>query len=781
MAKDRLLGKLAVILHADVADSTRLVQQDEQLAHERIQDAFRRFSENIEKYMGSVLELRGDALLAEFERPSDAVTAALSFQADQAYHNSRTKDGARPTVRVGIAMGEVIVADNTVTGAGVVLAQRIEQLADPGGLCITEALHEAIPKRMPFDLENLGEQVLKGFDDPVRVYRAELSAGHSIPAPQQTSQGKLSPKKPKLMVLIIVVAIVVIGGFAYWFNPQVPQEEPASVERMAFPLPDKPSIAVLPFTNISNDVEQEYFADGMTEDLITDISKVPGLFVIARNSVFTYKGKSVKIRQVAEELGVRYVMEGSVRRVGNQVRINAQLIDATTGGHVWAERYDGALDDVFSMQDKITQSIVASLSVTLVGQNQGSSEQVETNNSEAYDAFLQGWPHYKLGTREDLARSISYFEAAVRLDPSYAQAHAALASVYWDAYVNDWAFDIDMPSYLAESRADEHLEEALKTPTPLAHLLQSSMFASFGLRSEAVVEAEKAVALDPNNATALAGLANALVLADRPGEGLTLIRDAMRLDPHYSPSYLTILGAVQFGMENYEGAVATFKRAIKRDPGNEMPLIYLASSYGHLGQMQEADDAIESANVVAMVELSLGPEQGSSTPFMSGIDFARVGGKQAQARFRAGLSKIPALTWQYLVTVRGEGTNPWWEVEGSTEIDVATAKSFQEEGAIFVDVSDRAVWERGHIPGAVNLTRHQDFEYPERKRLTQRTLQEIANKSEKVVFYRCFHNRCGRGEGMTAKALNWGYTEVFFLPGGTRTWKEAGYPVETSD
>ena len=782
MAKDRLVGKLAVILHADIVGSTTLVQQDEQLAHERIQEAFRRFSDTIEKYQGQVLELRGDALLAEFERASDAVAAALAFQADYTYHISRLKDDLRPTVRVGIAMGEVVIADNTVTGSGVVLAQRIEQLADPGGLCITEALHETLPKRMPFDLENLGEQVLKGFDDPVRVYRAELSAGQSIPAPQQTSQGKLSPKKPKLMVLIIVVlALVVIGGFDYWFNPQVPQEEPASVERMAFPLPDKPSIAVLPFTNISNDVEQEYFADGMTEDLITDISKVSGLFVIARNSVFSYKGKSVKIRQVAEELGVRYVMEGSVRRVGNQVRINAQLIDATTGGHVWAERYDGALDDVFSMQDKITQSIVASLSVTLVGQNQGSSEQVETNNSEAYDAFLQGWPHYKLGTREDLARSISYFETAVRLDPSYAQAHAALASVYWDAYVNDWAFDIDMPSFLAESRANEHLEEALKTPTPLAHSLQSSMFASFGFHGEAVVEAEKAVALDPNNATALAGLANALVLAERPGEGLTLIRDAMRLDPHYSPSYLTILGAVQFGMENYEGAVATFKRAIKRDPSNEMPLIYLASSYGHLGQMQEAEDAIETANVVAMVELSLEPEQGSTTPFKGGIDFARVGGKQAQARFRAGLSKIPALTWQYLVTVRREGTNLWWEVEGSTEIDVATAKSFQEEGAIFVEISERAVWERGHIPGAVNLPWYKNLEYPETKRLRQRTLQEIANKSEKVVFYRCMDNRCGRGEGVTAKAVNWGYTEVFFLDGGTRIWKEAGYPVETSD
>jgi TolB-like protein/class 3 adenylate cyclase len=365
MATDRLSGKLTVILHADVAGSTSLVQQDEHLAHERIQDAFRRFSEAIEKYQGHILELRGDALLAEFDRASDAVAATLAFQVDHIYLISRLKDDLRPTIRVGIAMGEVVIADNTVTGAGVVLAQRVEQLADPGGLCITAALHEALPKRMPFDLENLGEQVLKGFDEPVRVYRVELSADQSVPAPQQDNQREVSPRTPKLIVAIIVVALVIVGGTAY-FKTRVPQEEPASVERMVLPLPDKPSIAVLPFTNMSSDAEQEYFADGMTEDLITDISKVKELFVIARNSAFTYKGKAVNVSQVAKELGVRYVIEGSVQRVSNQVRINAQLIDASTGGHVWAERYDGSLEDVFSMRDKITQSIVTALKITLV-------------------------------------------------------------------------------------------------------------------------------------------------------------------------------------------------------------------------------------------------------------------------------------------------------------------------------------------------------------------------------------------------------------------------------
>ena len=271
------------------------------------------------------------------------------------------------------------------------LAQRVEQLADPGGVCITAALHEALPKRMPFDLENMSEQVLKGFDDPVRVYRVELSANQSVPGPQNISKAETFTSKPRLLVATIVMALVVAGGAAYWFNTQEPKVEAASIESMAYPLPDKPSIAVLPFTNMSGDPEQEYFADGMTEDLITDISKLSGLFVIARNSVFTYKGKAVKVRQVAEELGVRYVMEGSVRRVGNQVRINAQLIDATSGGHVWADRYDGTYDDVFALQDRMTAKIISALSLELSPQDEVQLAKSDTASPEAYDEFLKGW------------------------------------------------------------------------------------------------------------------------------------------------------------------------------------------------------------------------------------------------------------------------------------------------------------------------------------------------------------------------------------------------------
>jgi len=601
MAKDRLSGKLAVILHADIAGSTALVQQDEQLAHERIQDAFRRFSETIEKYQGRILELRGDALLAKFERASDAVAATLAFQADHTYLISRLKDALRPTIRVGIAMGEVVIADNTVTGSGVVLAQRIEQLADPGGVCITAALYEALPKRMPFDLENLGEQVLKGFDEPVRVYRAELSAGQSVPVPQQDNQREATPKTPKLIAAIIVITLVIAGGTAYWFKTQVRQEEPVSVTSMAYPLPDKPSIAVLPFTNMSDDAQQEYFADGMTEDLITDISKVSGLFVIARNSVFTYKGKAVKVRQVAEELGVRYVMEGSVRRVGNQVRINAQLIDATTGGHIWAERYDGSLDDVFSMQDKITQSIVTALSVTLTGREQGSLVQAKTNKPEAYDAFLRGWQLYRRYTPEDFVKAIPHFKRAVEIDPDYGQAWATLASLYWISYQKSYAWTLivnpnrDNASSWLQTRlkASEYLEQAMKYPTPLAHQVESQLAWDYRQFDKALSEAEQAIKLDPNDPEGHLAMAWALVFAGRATEAIASAESGMQLDPYSPAPHLYVLGIARLMMRQYVQAEVALNRSFGLDQENKNLLLPLSVTYVHLDKLEEARDAIK--------------------------------------------------------------------------------------------------------------------------------------------------------------------------------------------
>jgi TolB-like protein/class 3 adenylate cyclase len=789
MERDRLSGKLAVILHADIAGSTALVQQDKQLAHERIQDSFRRLGNTIEKYQGRVLELRGDALLAEFARASDAVSAALSFQVDHAYYIDRLKDGLRPTMRVGIAMGEVIIADNTVTGAGVVQAQRVEQLADPGDVCITAAIQEALSERMPIDHENLGEQVLKGFDYSVQIYRVELRPGESILPAEKSSQRDAPTKSWGLLVAVVAIALVVAGSTAYWYQSRVPQEEPASVENMAYPLPDKPSIAVLPFTNMSGDAEQEYFVDGMTEDLITDLSQISGLFVIARNSVFTYKDKPIKIRQVAEELGVRYVLEGSVRRAGNQVRINAQLIDATTGGHIWAKRYDGSLEDVFALQDEVTQKIVAALAVSLTSEEEVQQANRSTDSTEAHDAFLQGWAHYILGTRADLAKAKPFFEEAIRLDPDYALAHAGLATVFWDAYSNDWTMELGILSFDAEDGWIEHLELAMKIPNALAHTLQSRVLVSQSRYQEAVVEAEKAVALDGDKATAYAGLANALILAGKPAEGADLIRKSMRLDPHHPPGHLITLGQAQFEMEQFKEAAATFERAVKRNVDDDLPWIYLASSYGHLGRIKDADDAIGSANDLRAkrAESFLNIESKTENHFQGEIDFSRSGGKQAQERLRAGLTEIPALRWQNLATHLNAGpVKHWFEVKGATAIDVHTAKSLYDRGVIFVDARpEKNRNKEGWIPRSVSLPESRSNN-PNNRRLTEKTLMNILDKTDEVVFYGEVFSGGEDAAFASAKSVNWGYENVFYFSGwwnlkesGFHGWKEAGYPVET--
>ncbi len=571
-----------------------MVRQDEQLAHERIQDAFRRFSETIEEYQGHILELRGDAVLAQFERASDAVTAALSFQADHAYHISCLKDDLRPTIRVGIAMGEVVIADNTVTGAGVVLAQRVEQLADPGGLCLTAALHESLPSRMPFDLEDLGAQVLKGFDDSVHVYRVELSPGASIPLPQHKSQSKASQKQWKRIVAIAVV-VVIAGGAAYWVKTQEPKVEAASFERMAFPLPDKPSIAVLPFTNISDDPEQEYFVDGMTEDLITDLSKLSGLFVIARNTVFTYRNQPVKIRQVAEELGVRYVLEGSVRRSGEQVRVNAQLIDATTGGHVWADRYDGEVKDIFSVQDAFVREIVKALAVNLSEDELTEIALGQTSNIEAREIFQQGWENYQRYSADDNAEAISQFEKALGLDPSYERAYAGLGLAYLRACKLRWNKPLGMGVNEAHSLALSNLAFLNKIEgrqSSLAKVAASRIYLYDNSYQKAVTQATRAIAQDPNDPEAYIAMAWAMITTGNPEAGLELVERAIRLNPTYPTYYALARGMAYFAMDDLHKAVDVFAEVLEREPGAIQLALPLAATYAHLGKRADARAAL---------------------------------------------------------------------------------------------------------------------------------------------------------------------------------------------
>ncbi|MDH3466694.1 MAG: rhodanese-like domain-containing protein [Gammaproteobacteria bacterium] len=790
MAEHRRSGKLAVILHADVVGSTALVQQDEQLAHERIQGTFRRFGDTITKYHGSVRELRGDALLAEFERASDAITAALAFQAEQRDYLAQLKDSIQPKVRVGIAMGEVVIADETITGAGVVLAQRLEQLSEPGGVVIQGAAYETIPGRFPFEFANLGENEVKGFEEPVRVYSASLKRGSDIPQPVP-----LVRRTHNTRIAFTSVVIVITGIALMWFKPWEVREEPASVERMAFPLPDKPSIAVLPFTNMSGDAEQEYFVDGMTEDLITDLSKLSGLFVIARNSVFTYKDKAVKVGQVAEELGVRYVLEGSVRRAGDQVRVNAQLTDATTGGHLWAERYDGTLENVFALQDKVTREIIAALAVNLSGEEQASQAQSETNSPQAYDAFLQGWEHYRRGTPDGLKKSIAYLEQATERDPLYSRAYAALAAVYWRIYSNLWYEQVQGVGYSfqAVEQAREYLKEALKSPTPLAYQVAAEIgaHATDMYLYQPIVIAKSAITLDPNDPTGHLAMAMALLKADKAGEAEHRVREAMRLDPHYPTHYLVLLASTEFAMGRYPDAAATLERAVDRDATNHRTYIYLVATYGHLGRQADAKIALDKANELrakagwSAYSLSSVDELlwvGDATHFKEGLRRAGVapGGddwsrliKTVSTRETASASGYGLVMTQRSGTVglsTGETAGASkYEVEGATTIDAEQAMTLHDRNVPFIDVSKP--WLKEHIPGAqfLMIWFGKDSEFNEVR------LARIAQRNQPLVIYSSGLER--RAANACAQAVSWGFEHVYYFANGLKKWKAAGNTV----
>ena len=402
------------------------------------------------------------------------------------------------------------------------------------------------------------------------------------------------------MIGAMVILAVAIALVIWQFYIRRPSVEPASVEKMAHPLPDKPSIAVLPFNNLSGDPEQEYFCDGMTEDLITDLSQISGLFIIARNSTFVYKGKPVKIKQVAEELGVRYVLEGSVRRADNQVRINAQLIDATTGHHLWAKRYDGKMGDVFALQDKITRKIVTALAVKLTVAEQEHVARKETDNIEAYDAFLKGWEHYRRLNPDDLAKAVSYFKKAIELEPNYGRANAALALTYYQAFFKGWHLSLAVSNEEASLWARQYLQMAMKKPTSISHALASDIKLRQRLHQEAIAEAEQAIALDPSDPYANSIMAKALIMSGRPEASIAFVKRSMRLDPHNPAGYLNLLGLAHFAMGQLEEAVALMERAITLNPEASAGSLagwvdVLAAAYGLLGRDQEAHYAYYKA------------------------------------------------------------------------------------------------------------------------------------------------------------------------------------------
>jgi TolB-like protein/class 3 adenylate cyclase/cytochrome c-type biogenesis protein CcmH/NrfG len=575
--------KLTAILAADVVGYSRLMEIDEvgTLAALKSHRADL-IDPEIAEWRGRIVKLMGDGTLVEFASVVNAVSCALAIQEGMAGRNDSLPEDRRIAFRIGVHLGDVMIEGDDIYGDGVNVAARLEGLAEPGGICISQQAFDQVETKLDLAYEDLGEQRVKNLARPVRVYRLR-PGGEASSEPVATKRRRLSVVQVigSATVLLLVVAGLVLG----WWQPWVSKEEPASMERMALPLPDRPSIAVLPFNNFSNEPSEEYFADGMTEDLITDLSKVSGLFVIARNSVFTYKGRAVKVRQVAEELGVRYVLEGSVRRAGSQVRINVQLIDATTGGHLWAERYDGTLDDVFALQDEVSRKIVSALAVTLTLDEQQRSNRAQAS-PEAYDLLLRGLERFRRFTREANVEAREYFERAVAVDPDFARAHADIALTHAEDIFHGWSESPDRSSQLALDKAQYAL--TLDDNSRVAHFALAFTYLNVMRYDEALAANRRVLELNPNHAEGHAQRGLILSRVGRPAEALEAIRIAMRLDPRHPFFFVWILGQAQFLLKQTDEAITQFEKSIESNPDFAIGHLMLASAYAHAGRIEDA-------------------------------------------------------------------------------------------------------------------------------------------------------------------------------------------------
>ena len=597
MAQDGITRKLAAIVSTDVVGYSRLMAADEAgtlgalKAHrEELIDP------KLAEHGGRIVKLMGDGMLLEFPSVVEAVTACSEIQHLMRERNAPVPEDQRIELRIGINQGEVVTEGDDIYGDGVNIAARLQELAEPGGISVSDRVYGDVRGKIGVALEDLGEQQLKNIPEPVRVYRV-LPEG-ATPAAKRPATKQGLAYWPQIAAGAVVL-VILVGGALWWFNQRASETTPEFAERTAIPLPDKPSIAVLPFDNLSDDTSKQYFADGMAEDIITDLSKISGLFVIARNSSFQYKGKAADVKTVAAELGVRYVLEGSVRRVGDKVRINAQLIDATTGGHLWAERYDGAIQDIFALQDKVTTHIVSSLAVKLTADEAARTARRETPSAEAHDAFLKGWAHYIQTTPEDYAKAVPLLEKAIARDPNYGRALATLASLHLSARVKRWNESLGVTPDGALERGLAYLGRALKNPTPLAHQVRSGFLIEYSKYDQAIAEADEAIVLDANDPAGYVAKSRALVLAGRPGEAVDLIKRAMRLDPNFPADDLFLLGMAHFGQADYPNAEAALARARRLSPDHPGVLRYLIATYGQLGRRGDAEPMVAKLRKLA--------------------------------------------------------------------------------------------------------------------------------------------------------------------------------------
>jgi TolB-like protein/class 3 adenylate cyclase/Tfp pilus assembly protein PilF len=578
--------KLAAILSADVKGYSRLMAADEEGTLRTLNAYRQEMDARVAGRDGRIVGSAGDSVLAEFPSAVEATRCAVEIQQELAARNSELPKDRRLEFRIGINLGDVMVEGDDLFGDGVNVAARLQSLAEPGGIYVSGAIYDQIRGKLPFGADFLGEQTVKNIAEPIRVYR--------LRSDRATLRRRVPRRWRTRMAIAAGCGLLVsaAAGTAWYFD--LPRAFGPTKKEQAFApsLPDRPSLAVLPFENVGDDAQQGYFADGLTDDLITELSKISGLLTIARNSVFNYKDKAPDIRQVAKELGVRYVLEGSVRRAGEQLRINAQLIDGTTGSHVWAERYDRTYADIFALQDEVIGQIVKALSVQLTKTEQSQVARLPTESLEAYDYYLRAEQLAYRADADSTADALADYDKALALDPKFADAYAGYARVATDVLAYDFANTL--PAAVARKRAYEAAGRALalNPQLSLGYSVLGLLQMLDGQHDQAVASARKAVALSPNSAEAYLNLAVVLIYAGLHEDALQAAATVLRLNPKPGRQVHEYQAFVLYMNHRYADALAALGE--RRDEIGILGLEMLAGANARLGRMDEARAAIKT-------------------------------------------------------------------------------------------------------------------------------------------------------------------------------------------
>ncbi|MDY6790611.1 MAG: adenylate/guanylate cyclase domain-containing protein [Thermodesulfobacteriota bacterium] len=593
MNEDQPKRKLAAILSADVKGYSRLMGEDEE-ATVRTITAYREMMTGlIKEQNGHVVDAKGDNVLAEFPSVVDAVRCAVEIQKQLRVKNDQLAENRRMEFRIGINLGDVIEEEQTIYGDGVNVAARLEGLADGGGICISRMAFDSVKNKLDLGYEYLGEHSVKNIVDPVRVYKVLMEPEY---AGEVIGEEKPKPKQWRFAAIVsAVVLIVVVGAFSVWdFYFRPPPIEPASIEKMAHFLPDKPSIAVLPFDNMSGDPEQDYFADGISENIISALSRISQLFVIARNSTFTYKGKPVKVQKVSEELGVRYVLEGSVQKSGSRLRVTAQLIDAIKGNHLWSEKYDRKLNDLFVVQDEVTKEIITALNVELTQGEQARTAARGTENLEAYLKAMQARQSIYRHNVESNALAQQLAQEALALDPKYAMASRLLGVTH----MHDILLGRSKSPKESFGKAIALVKKAVELDDldGYSHATLGFLLVMIRQYDKAVAEAEQGVALDPNVADIYGWLGMIYRYVGRWEDAITAYEKGIRLNPIPPNFYLFGIGLAYAWTGRYEEAITELRKAIYNEPDSPYSRLYATAAYSMAGRDDEA--RIEAAELL---------------------------------------------------------------------------------------------------------------------------------------------------------------------------------------